>query len=229
MGTMIFDDFTSELNFLLGNPNDIGATNAARTGRWINQAYTYMCHPSVHHFREMQEIDNSTVLASGTNSYVIETLGSNTVVSIRFVSHVAASSYTPTAVRQKLSPRGIRWFEERALSVGRPFLYTIDGSSLYVSGVPGSTENGQLLRIGFYKEPSPLSTGEATVLGAYYDRPLLKFVQAFALADLGDRASALVVLREATQLVNNASAESEMEAEDTGFHTEFVLHPAMGF
>jgi len=228
MGTMTFADFTSELNFLLGNRNDTDATDTTRTARWINQAYTYMCHPSVHKFREMQAIDNSTALVSGTNSYSIATLGSDTVVAIRFITHIAATSYTATATKQKLDPRGIRWFEQRTLTTGRPFLYTIDGSTLFVSGVPGANENGQLLRIGYYKEPTQLSAAQTTVLGTYYDRPLMKFIEAFAEADLGDKAKALVTLKEAMGLLNNAVEETELEAEDDGFRTEVILSPAMG-
>ena len=187
-----------------------------------------MCHPSVHHFREMQAIDSTTALVSGTNEYSIATLSSVSVVAIRFITHIAATSYTPTANKQKLSPRGIRWFEQRTLTTGRPFLYAIDGSSLFVSGVPSSTESGQLLRIGFYKEPTTLSGTDTTVLGTYYDRPLLKFIQAFAEADLGDRAKALVTLKEASGLLNNASSENELEAEEDGFRVEVVTQPAMG-
>jgi len=229
MGTMTIEQFTSELNFLLGNRTDADAVDGTRTARWIHQGYTYMCHPSVHRFREMQAISNATTLVSGTNEYNIATIGSDSVVALRFVIHVAATAYTPTATKQKLDPRGIRWFEQRTLTTGRPFLYTIDGSSLFVSGVPGSTENGQLLRIGYYKEPTAMVALGTTVLGAYYDRPLMKFALAFAESDLGDRAKALVTIKEAAGLLNNATDENELEAEDDGFRTEVILHSAMGF
>ena len=228
MGSMTFNDFTSELGFLLGNRNDADAIDSTRTGRWINQAYTYMCHPSVHHFREMQAISNATTLITANNAYSIATLGTDTVVAIRFITHVASTSYSATANKRKLKPRGIRSFEQRTLTTGRPFLYAIDGSFLYVSGVPSSTENGQILRIGYYKEPATLSGTNKTVLGSYYDRPLMKFTEAFAEADLGEKAKALVTLKEAAGLLNNAASENEMEAEDDGFRVEVVMHPAMG-
>ncbi|KKL21066.1 hypothetical protein LCGC14_2449200 [marine sediment metagenome] len=230
MGTMTRLDFTNELNFLLGNRNDSDATDTTRVQRWIQQAYTYICHPSVHHFREMQAISNATTLVTADNDYSITTLGSDTVVAIRFVTHIEATSYTALATKRKVNPRGMRWFESRTLASGRPFNYAVDGEQLFVSGVPSSTENGQILRIGYYKEPMALAAdGTVTALPTYYDRPLMKFIQAFAEADLGERALALVTLKEAVQLLNNATAETEMEGEDTGFHTEFILHPAMGF
>jgi len=226
---MTFADFTSELNFLLANRNDTDATDATRTGRWINQAYTYMCHPSVHHFREMQSIDSSTALATDDNEYSISTLNSETVVAIRFVTHIEATSYTATADRRRLTPRSIQWLEQRSNRSGRPVHYIIDGSSLFTYGVPSSAENGQLLRIGFYKEPDTLSGTDTTVLGTYYDRPLMKFTQAFAEADLGDKSKALVTLKEGMGLLNNAQSENELEAEQEGHRVEVVLQPAMGF
>lgn len=229
MGTMTYDEFSSELNFLLANRNDNDATDTTRVDRWIHQAYTYMCHPSVHKFREMQAIDNSTTLVTGTNSYDLTTLGSDTPVALRWVTYVEASAYTATATKRKLRPRDIRWFEERTLSTGRPTNYTIDGTNLYIFGVPGSSENGNILRIGYYKEPTAITTGETTVLTTYYDRPLMKFIEAFAEADLGEKAKALVTLKEAMGLLNNAIDKNELEAEDTGFETEVILQPAMGF
>ena len=109
MGTMTYENFSTELSFLLVNRNDVDATNATRIDRWINQAYTYMCHPSVHHFREMQVIANIT-LVSGTNSYDVSTIGSDTPVALRWVSYIDATTDTATANKRKLKPRGIRWF-----------------------------------------------------------------------------------------------------------------------
>jgi len=228
MGTMTYDEFSTELGLLLENRNDAQATDADRISRWINQAYTYMCHPSIHYFREMQTIGTIT-LASGDNDYDISTINSATPVAIRWITYIHASSFTPTARRQKLKPRDIRWFESKTLSTGRPFNYTIDGTSLFIAGVPGSGEDGNLLRVGFVQEPDAIATGETTVLNTYYDRPLMKFVQAFAEADLGDKARALITLKEAAGLINNARERTELEAEDTGFEAEFVLHSPMGF
>lgn len=228
MGLMTYADFTDELDFLLGRRTDTDAVDTSRVSRWINQAYTYMCHPSVHKFREMQAIDNTTTLVSGTNEYTIASLTSITVVAIRWITYIDATSYTALADKRRIKPRGIRWFESRTLSSGRPYLYSIDGSSLFLSGVPGSNEASKLLRIGFYREPTVLSGTTTTVLTSYYDRPLVKFAEAFAEADLGDKAKALITLKEAVGLVNNAIDETELE-EDDGSAVEFVLQPAMGF
>jgi len=226
---MVYTDFTEELDFVLKRRNDSDATNANRLSRWVNQAYTYMCHPSVHHFREMQAIDHATTLATDDYDYDISSLNSETVVAIRFVVHIEATAFTATANRRRLTPRSIRWLETRNNRSGRPVHYIVDGSTLYLYGVPSSTENGQLLRIGYYKEPTTLSGSTATVLGSYYDRPLLKFAEAFAEADLGNKSLALVTLKEATGLLNNAASENELEAEEDGHQIEVVLQQPMGF
>ncbi len=139
MGTMTFTDFTSELGFLLGNRTDADATNSARLSRWVNQAYTYMCHPSVHHFREMQAIDNSTALATADNEYSIASLTSQVVVAIRFVVHIEATAYLATAARRRLTPRGIRWLETRNNRTVRPIHYIIEGSILVLVGFQTSS------------------------------------------------------------------------------------------
>jgi hypothetical protein len=228
MGTMTFDDIDDELSFLLSNPTHAGATDSNRRSRWINQAYTYMCHPSVHHFREMQGIDTSTAMATGDDDYSISTLNSQTVVAIRFVTHIEATAYSATATRRKLTPRSIRWLNKVTNRSGRPVHYIVDGSTLYLYGVPRSNENGQLLRIGYYFEPTWISGTTTTVLGTYFDRPLVKFAEAFAEADLGDKAKALVTLKEASGLLNNAIPETELEAEEDGHQVEVVLQNAMG-
>lgn len=227
MGSMTLADFTGEINFLLKRRNDVDSTSSTRVERWINQAYTYLCHPSVHMFREMQAIDTIT-LATSDNDYSITTLNSNTVVAIRFVTYIQSTSYTAGVTKRKVNPRSINQFEQKTLASGSPFEYAIDGETIFINGIPTSTQNGQLLRIGYYKEPTILSSDtDTTVLPSYYDRPILKVAQAFAEADLQDRDLALLTLREATGLMN-IKDENELEAMDTGQMVEVVLQSAMG-
>ena len=236
MGDMSFTEAKAELQFLLGNRTDADTTNSTRLKKWLNDGYFYMCHPSVHRFREMQAISNATVLVSGTNEYSMETLepeegnSAGTVVAIRWVSHIESTTYSATANRRKLTPRSIRWLESRSNRSGRPLHYIMDGNSMFLYGVPSTSESGQILRIGYYREPGFYGGTEGnTELSTYYDRPLLKFAQAFAETDLGERAKSLVTLKEATGLLNNAVDKNELEAEDDGFRTEVILHSAMGF
>lgn len=229
MGSITFTQMFTELGFLLRNNNSTDATDSGRVGRWINDAYTYMCHPSVHMFREMQAVSNATTLATGDNDYSIATLGTDTVVAIRFVTYIQATTFTNRATKRKVRPRPIRHFERITLSTGPPVQYAVDGSIMYINAVPRSNENGHLLRIGYYKEPTVLTGTDTTVLPRYYDRALLKVSQAFAEEDLGDRAKAMLTMRSATQLLNNAKDEEQLEAEDDGFQVEIEVQSAMGF
>ena len=229
MGTMTFAELKSELDFLLRRRNDMDATDTTRVGRWVNSAYLYMCHPSVHLFKEMKDVSNTTTLVTGTNEYSIQTLDSNTVVAARFVTYIQSATYTNTTNKRKVFPREMRQLERKTLSNGPPVEYAVDGQTLFINGVPRSTENGHILRIGYYKEPTILSgDSSVTVLGGYFDRALLKFAQAFAEEDLQMRDLALQTLRSATQLLNNAASEDMLEGEDTGHQVEVMTQPAQG-
>ena len=228
MGTLTYNELNTELGFLLGNRTDTDSTNATRLSMWLHQAYTYITHPSVHKFREVQAIDSIT-LVTGDNEYDIGAITSGvTTVAIRWVVYVEASSNTPGTDRQKLDPVNIRWLERRRIPSGRPIKYAIDNTNIYIYALPRTTENGNILRIGLYREPAVISGTDTTVINSYFDRPLLKFAQAFAESDLGDRAKSLVILKEATGLLNNAAEETEMEAEDDGNRVEFMLSSPMG-
>jgi hypothetical protein len=229
MGNYTGTTGSERLSLLMKNRTDSDATDPANLLDWLNQAYRFMCHPSVHSFREMQQIDNIT-LVTGDNDYSITTLGSspaNTVVAVRWVTFIDATSFTNTAKKRKLGSRSIRSFEERTLSTGQPVEYAIDGEVLFISGVPRSNENRKLLRVGYYMQPTALAADTTTVLTDYFDRPLVKFAQAFAEDDLGDRAASLVTLRSASRLMDNAESEMQLEAEDGG-RVEVVTQSAMG-
>ncbi len=226
MGLLSVDQLVFELKLLLGSRNDPIVNDAARLERWINKAYTYICYPSVHAFREMQSIEHIP-LVTGTNEYSIATLGSNRVAAIRWVTFVDATTYSNTATRRKVHPRSIRQFEQKTLTTGPPTERAIDGEVLFISPVPTSNESGKILRVGYTQEPDVITGTEVTVLTSYFDRAVLKFAQAFAEMDLGERVMGLLTLKEATAYMNNASSESELEAEDTGFQIEIVSQPVM--
>ncbi len=226
MGTLTLDVFKTELGFLLSNRNDADATNSTRLERWINQGYVYLCHPDVHPFRQMQSIENIT-LATGDNTYEVATLSSNTVVSVRWVSYVDATTYSNTANQRPVRQRDIRVFERRTLTTGPPTEWARDGTTLFISAVPGSNENGKILRVGYWQEPDILTGTNATVLPSYFDRPILKFAQGFAEDDLGERELSMLTLKVATALANNAGSEDQLEAEDWDFQVNIPSQPVM--
>ena len=103
MGSMTLSLMLTELGFLLRNRNDTDATDLVRKIRWINQAYTFMCHPDVHHLRQMETIDTISLVTDDAD-YAISTGLSGTPVGIRFVTYVDATTYTAGATKRKVHP-----------------------------------------------------------------------------------------------------------------------------
>ena len=223
MGTMTKTQMQDEVLFALGNRKDVGATNSTRLERWIDQAYAFITHPSVHKFKEAQDIATVT-LATGTDEYSLTnaTIGYD-IISVRWVTHVLATAYTNTAQKRKLNPRDIRWFENKTLTSGQPINYVVEGTVLRIAQIPRSTENNQLLRVGLWRTPASITTSSGvSAIPTYFDRPLWKTALGFALQDLGDRTLAMAEFREAQILMNNATSEDELEAEDWGFQTDIM-------
>jgi hypothetical protein len=220
-------EMEQEILFSLGNRTDAGATDADRLTRWVSQAYNYMTHPSIHKFRETQDVYTIT-LATGNDAYSLTfgTVGYN-IVAVRWVSYVLSAAYTAAVQKRKVYPRDVKIFERRTLNTGQPNLYTIDGTEIRINGIPRAAENGHLLRVGVYREPEALDAGDVTPFLGYYDRPLWKFGLSFAQADLGDPDLSMVTAREAQNLLNGAQPKTELEAEDSGWQVEFNLSPVM--
>lgn len=228
MGTMTKTQMQDEVLFALGNRADVGATDSTRLERWIDQAYAFITHPSIHHFKEAQDIATITLVTS-TDEYSLTnaTIGYD-IISVRWVTHVLATAYTNTAQKRKLRPKDIRWFENKTLTAGQPIAWVVDSTILRIAQIPRLAENNQLLRVGLWRTPASIVTSTGTsAIPTYFDRPLWKTALGFALQDLGDRALALAEFREAQMLMNNAIAENELEAEDWGFQSD-ILTGVMG-
>ena len=102
MGTMTRTEMEQEILFGLRNRTDAGATDPTRLTRWVSQAYNYMTHPSIHKFRETQDVYTIT-LATGDHDYslTVGTVGYN-IVAVRWVSFVQATAYTAGAQKRKV-------------------------------------------------------------------------------------------------------------------------------
>ncbi len=227
---MIFDEFKSELSFLLRNRNDADAVDTTRVERWVNSGYVYMCHPSVHEFREMQDITTVT-LVTGTSDYTFTDTATVFLIAVRFVTYLQSTTDVNTANKRKVRPIANTAYERKTLTTGIPTQYSRYGDILQLAQIPGSTESGHLLRVGRWLEPTKMTDGaDVTVIPSYFDRPLLKFAQAFAEEDLGMRDLSMLTMKHATALTNNAESEFQMEGEDTGFQVEIegANQPVMG-
>jgi hypothetical protein len=210
--------------FNMKNRLDLNVTQTRQT-RWVNAAYTHMCLPAVHRFREMQYTFDLT-LATGDNDYAIDetTLGVK-VVAVRSAHHILATAVTATAEKRRLSPRNIRWFDRRTLTTGTPTVYAIDGETFYLHPVPTSDENGQFIRVRSWREPALLSGNtDTTVLPSYYDEVLLIGAQWMAERSLGYREAAELTKQDYVALLNEGHETEELEAEDWDFQVDVNPH-----
>ena len=220
MGVITLAELRTETKFNLRGRAD-AAMSDARLDRWINSAYRHMCLPNVHQFTEMKAVYD-VALATGDNEYPVDrtTVGSK-VVAIRSAHHILATTITATAEKRRLSPRNIRWFDRRTLVTGAPTVYVEEGETFYIHPVPTSTQNGQWLRIRYWKEPTALSAvGDVTALGDYYDEVLVVGAQMFAERGLGygDRAEA--TKQNYVGLLNEGASSDGLSAEDWDFQVD---------
>jgi len=231
MGTLTLGDgttnFRTELNWVLKDRADTGWTDTRRD-RAINWAYRHVCHPSIHRFSELQA-SHTITLVTGDNDYALDaTTVTFNIVAVRAVIYYQATSITPTATKRTLTNEDIRYFFERRLSSGQPVVYAVDGEQLFISGVPRTNENGQLLQVHSWREPAALaSDSQVTVLTDYWDDVILKGAQAKAELDLGYRDLGKESLEDFEAMINTVGDEFDIGAEsETGFRGGFELHGA---
>jgi hypothetical protein len=220
MGLLTLADFRAETRFNLKNRNDSGVTDT-RIDRWINAAMLHMGLPSVHRFRELQRTYDITLVLD-TNSYSLSqaTIGFK-LLAPRSVYNIIEVPETPTSRKRRLSPRNIHWFDRRTLSSGIPSNYALDGETLFISGVPSATEAGQIVRVRYWSEPSPLTlVTDTTPYATYYDEVLVIGAQWVAERTLGYRDRAEMTKQDYIGLLNEGPEQEELEAEDWSFQVD---------
>lgn len=224
MGAMTLADFRNELTLVLGNRSD-GVMTPARLNRWINQAYRHLTYPSVHPFDEVKATVDVT-LTSGTGQYTIDTEAGYNVLAVRNMIYFPSSAPTLTTRRHILKQRPIQWFDRRTHASGEPRFYTIEQGSLYLSPVPGTTENGNVLRVRVWREVAALTGTDTTVLSDYWD-PVLEVgaeARAKMVLKYPDREE---VLQRYVDLINEAVPQDELEASDWSLEMQVRSEPAM--
>jgi hypothetical protein len=230
---MTLTEFRSELKIELMNRADAASDND-RLDRWINNAYRHVCLPSVHKFREMLQ-NTSVALTAGTDSYSIttHTAGTGKATEILMVNHFDGTVGAPTATtsRRHLKPRSLNWWIRRSSrGSGSPTHYIIHGDSISLYPVPDVT--GEQLRVWYWREPTPLSSGShVTVLPDYWDQVVLKGAKWQAESSLGYRELAEATKQEYVSLINEVPDFGEFQADedsDWGTHLETRLMQSAG-
>jgi hypothetical protein len=229
MGTLQLSEFRTELQLALKNRSDAAVTTA-RMNRWLNAAYRHMCLPNVHAFREMQATHDITLVASTSSYSISEATVGFKIIGTRGVYNILDVPETPTSRKRKLSPRNIRWFDQRTLSPGSPQVYAVEGQTILISNVPTAVEAGQIVRLRAWREPAALALDTATtVIASYYDEPLLIGAQWLAERTLGYRELAEATKQNYIGLLNEGPETEQLEAEDWDFQVDVNTSDMRGF
>ncbi len=226
MGTLTLLQFRTELLFDLKNRSDTDSSgvSTARLNLWVNWAYRHVGHPSVHKHRALQH--NYTIaLVDGTNQYTFNpTAASVNITGVRSVSHILGTTDTPTALRTKLYPRDVRWFEERSISTGPPKIVAREGNQLWVDPVPGPNQDGQLLKVLGWRQPADLAAdGDTTTIEGVWDEVILLGARWRAERDLGYRELAELTKQDFAGMINEYQDFQQLDAEDWGWSPGLVM------
>ena len=195
--------------------------------RAVNWAYRHVTHPRIHGFREMQA-ESNIVMATGDNDYTINVLGGINVVAVQSIYHAIATAITPLVQKRKLKPKSKQYFDARTLFSSPPVNYMIWGDLLFIIGVPRVQENGQLLRVSYWREPAALTVGTATIIPDYWDEVIIFGATAFAQTKLDYGEKAENSRQAYAALINDLTPRSELEADDQGWEVELISEPVMG-
>lgn len=229
MGTLLLEDFLTEVRFDLRNRPDTSASGLsdARLTRYVNWAYYHVAHPSVHKHRAMMYTFTIPLVANQKN-YLFNPVAGVTIVGIRSVSHIADTTDSLTAARTKLRARDAQWFDDRSLSSqSSPYTYAVEGEFVWVEPVPSAAEAGELLHFRAYRQPAALVAGQATVLMDPWDEAIILGARWRAELHLGYRDLAEATKMDFGALINEFKEWDNIGAEDWDWSAGLRLEPVM--
>lgn len=215
MGAMDLATLRSSLRYMLGNRADL---TDAQLDSWLYMGALHIAQPSVHRHRELQT-SHTLTLAQGDDDYDIST----STIGFRFtalysVTHVLATSVTPTARRRRLRAMAMRDMEELVKPEGAPYRYAVWGEVLYLDTSPSSTEASQKVVLRGWKEhPTLPASGAASPLRPYWDIPIIVAGAWHAWRALNRLDRAEILKQELAAVITEACEVGRVEAEDIGW------------
>ena len=228
MGTFTFENFLTEIRFDLKNRPDTASSGLSdsRLGLFLNAAYLHVTHPTVFKHRELKH-SYTIPLVTGTNTYAFSPNAGISMTALRYVSHVAAATDDLTARRVKLFAHDEQWFQERSHNDGAPRDYCVRGNNLILSPIPSANENGQVLSVGTWREPTLLVAGATTVLSSIWDEIILLASRWRAELHLGYRDLAEATKLDFSSLINEYQDFDTLHNEDWDWSTELRSESSM--
>ena len=229
MGSMTLTEMRSSLRWDLDNR---GGLTEAQLNRWLNWSYLHISQPNIHMHQSLQsDTGNLVTLATGTVSYNIGTLAAMRFHGIYSTTYVRGTDYSDySTTRRKL--RGgldIRHFDESLVGEGEPSRYAIWGGNaagqiIYVDHRPSSAENGNVLLVRGYREPTQLTTAnQVTVLPSIWDEIILMGAKWRGWRSLNRPERAEPARVEFGLQINEIPEATYLDAQDWGGQFEFEL------
>lgn len=207
MGVLNLQNFRDAVSLALGQRSDVspsGAAGQALLDRWINDAYRYVCLPSVFRHPAMQA-SNTLTLVDGTTSYAMNSFDP-AVYAIEFViNETKADRLLPETARELLdNPSG----SDRR--------YARRGQALLIRAT--SASDGDTVRVYYWARPAILNDpANVSLVEEYWDQVIWRLAAGFAWANLGSQEKADYFNASAAQLINDHREARAFEAEDRGW------------
>ena len=209
MGTLDLEAFRAELLFDLKGRTDTAdplGFSETRQDMFINAGYLHVTHPSVFkHFQLKHRFPITLALDQIGYTFTPSPEVTPTIShGIRYVTHVAATTDDPTALRTKVFPKTEQWFQSRTITTGGiPRNYYLQADILHVSPIPSAAEAGDVIVVGTWREPALLTNaGDVTVLSTLWDEIVLLAARWRAELHLGYRDMAEGTKLDFVSLIN---------------------------
>jgi len=228
VGTATLADLRTELLFDLRQRTDRSVSEGvtdARLNMWVNAGYQHVTHPTIFRHRELMT-RYSIPLVANTSGYTFTPIpiGGQNILSLRSVAHVFGPTDTPTTFRVKLLPKDTQWVEKRTVVVGPPREFYIEGSTMYVSPVPGANEANHILAVRAFREALALTAdGQQTELRPLWDEIVLLSARWRAELHLGYREMAEGTKTDFVSLVNEYQTFEQLHGEDWDWSSDLVI------
>lgn len=228
MGVLTRDQMVTEVRFGIGGRNlDIEST---RIVYWLDWTYQHCSHPSVYPHRQLQS-NGTFALANGDDNYNFTDVTGVTdpthVMAIRLLfNQTRGTRIVPKSLRQM---EELRWIGSGNKVTGPPDYYSIEGTTLQLSPVPGSANTGDTVALFYWKSPGQLSSsGPASIFATEWDEILIQGGIWRGLRFIGQTERAETAKVEFGQLINEVQnrvfADQMEDPSNRSFEVDLTNH-----
>jgi hypothetical protein len=199
------------------------AGGLTRLDRAINRAYRHVSMPTIREHPEMQDsLDH--ILITGIHEYSLVTGG----LAVWAIYQVKLEDDEIT-----LTGKRFRELNKLRRPDGRPSFYARWGNNLFINSNPTATENGDTLRVYFWRQPTALvaaAPNNVTLLTPVWDQVIMAGATYYGWKSLNVVERADMAREDFAALINEVPNVDFIEQRDDGFEIEPDLRlPHMEF